>query len=60
MESTLGILILVAFAGFIGYHIWQDKKKDNVKVPAPTPKPAPKKKAGGGRPKSGGGKTNLK
>lgn len=48
----------MAFVGFIGYHIWQDKKKDEV--PAPKPKPAPKKKAGGGRPKSGGGKTNLK
>jgi hypothetical protein len=58
MESTLGILIIVAFVGFIGYHIWQDKKKEDV--PAPKPKPAPKKKAGGGRPKSGGGKTNLK
>jgi len=56
MESVLGILIIVAFVGFIGYHVWQDKKKDNV----PAPKPAPKKKAGGGRPKSGGGKTNLK
>ena len=37
MESALGILIIVAFVGFIGYHIWQDNKKDNVKVPAPKP-----------------------
>lgn len=52
MEQAIGILIIVAVVGFVGFKVWQDKKNQNVKVPAPTP--APKKKAGGGRPRKSG------
>ena len=58
MEQAIGILIIVAVVGFVGFKVWQDKKNQNVKVPAPTP--APKKKAGGGRPSTKGRNTQKK